>query len=225
MLTPTGRTSRYCSGGSISPGGSKQLPHVLDFRPQGLHLRHITWQDRLAKVGHRITGHRITIHRRNGRSDALTSTRIMSLWTTLRAGVRQGAFGSADGSGDLHSQSSRHLVQRPGDEYRLVLTGHRPAFVFRVYQSLPHPGTAAHPLQSLHAKNQRHGRTVDPDALSGIGQRHGLPDLRGAQPLAPSPLRDVKPPQEALCPGLAPTTTCGRLAALRNQQRLVELLR
>jgi len=36
----------------------------------------------------------------------------------------------------------------------------------------------------LHTQNQRQGRAVHPHPLQGLGLCHGLPELRGAQPLA-----------------------------------------
>jgi len=70
-------------------------------------------------------------------------------------------------------------IEPSGDERqrpRLCLQG--------VRQGLPHPRTQAHPHQALHGPHKRQSGAVHSDPVQRVGLRHGLPKLRGAQPVA-----------------------------------------
>jgi len=85
-----------------------------------------------------------------------------------------------------------------------------------VRQGLQRSVAPAHPYQALHARNQRQDGAIHSDPLRGVGPRHGLPGLRGAEQLAAAVPGDRYPPQEALGPRLSLTSAATHRAARLN---------
>jgi len=132
-------------------------------------------------VGHRITG-----DRQQGRSygDGFDKVHVAVDDATRLAYVE---VQTGDQKQTMIGFLSRAVAwfNAQGVECRRVMSNNCPAYVSKAFdKGLQHPGAAAHPHQALHPQNQREGRKVHPDPLLGIGLCHGLPELRGAEPLA-----------------------------------------
>ena len=128
---------------------------------------------------------------------------------------RRGPGGRAAAHRDRPPQPCGRLVQRPGDRVPPGDERQRPRLrLHGVRQGLPHLRAEAHPDQAIHPQDQRQSGAIHPDALPGVGLRHGFQELGGAEPVAASVPVDLQPSQEALSPGLALTSAAAQRAAL-----------